>query len=105
MIAQGQSSIPLVSWILYGVSNAMIQNPLSLAISKLTDQPGITAGGAYDRLAALSPAMFTKIFRESLTWQGNSNQDWRTAFKGIDRERLILLADLLDLAIDSGNDA
>jgi hypothetical protein len=105
LIAQERGSIPLVSWILYGVANATIQNPLSLAISKLTDQPGITAGGAYDRLAALSPAVFANLFSESLTWQGNSNQDWRTAFKGIDRERLMLLADLLDLAMDSGNDA
>jgi hypothetical protein len=105
LIAQEQSSIPLVSWILYGVSNATIQNPLSLAISQLTDQPGVTAGGAYDRLASFSPAVFNQKFRESLTLQGNSDRDWRTVFKGIDRERLMLLADLLDLSIDSGNDA
>jgi hypothetical protein len=87
------------------VANSTIQSPLSLAISKLTDQPGVTAGGAFDRLAALSPTVFTKIFCESLTWQGNSNQDWRTTFKGIGRERLMLLTDLFDLSIDSSNDA
>ena len=54
LMAQEISPVAFVSWILYGVANSAIQSPLSLAISKLSDQPRISAGGAFDRLAALS---------------------------------------------------
>lgn len=105
IITQEKDALALVSWILYGVANLAIQNPLSLAVAKLTDQPELSAGGVFDRLAKLSVVDFAEEYREALTWQGSSNVDWRTAFKGIERERLMLLADLLDLSIDSGEDA
>ncbi|TLM99999.1 hypothetical protein FDZ73_20625 [bacterium] len=105
IITQEKDALALVSWILYGVANVTIQNPLSLAVAKLIDQPGINAGGVFDRLANLSVKDFTEKYREALTWQGSSNVDWRIAFKGIERERLMLLADLLDLSIESDEDA
>ena len=39
LIAQEKSPNAFVSWILYGVANAGVQNPLSLAVARLCDQP------------------------------------------------------------------
>ncbi len=104
-MAQEQSPRSFVSWILYGVANAGVQNPLSLAVARLCDQPGVSAGGVFDRLAINSPAVFARKYRESLTWQGNTDPDWKLAFKGVERDRLALLPDLLNLPIHPGDEA
>ena len=105
LIAQEKSPKAFVTWILYGVANASVQNPLSLAVARLCDQPGVSAGGIFDRLAAHSPAVLARKYRESLTWQGNTDPDWKLAFKGVDRDRLALLPDLLNLTIQPGDEA
>jgi len=105
LIAQEKSPNAFVSWILYGVANAGVQNPISLAVARLLDQPGVSAGGIFDRLAAHSPAVLARKYRESLTWQGNTDPDWKLAFKGVDRDRLALLPDLLNLTTQPGDEA
>ena len=52
LIEQEKSAIPFVSWVILGASQPSIQNPYSLAIAKLKENPGIGAGGTSDRLAA-----------------------------------------------------
>ncbi len=104
LLAQETSPKAFVSWILYGVANANVQNPLSLAVARLCDQPGVSAGGVFDRLAAYSPAVFARKYCESLTWQGNADPDWKLAFKRVDRDRLALLPDLLNLSIQTGDE-
>jgi hypothetical protein len=105
LIAQEKSPNAFVSWILYGVANAGVQNPLSLAVARLCDQPTVSAGGVFDRLAGYSPAIFAQKYCESLTWQGNADPDWKLAFKGVDRDRLALLPDLLNLTVQPGDEA
>ncbi|GAP13171.1 ATPase [Longilinea arvoryzae] len=105
LIAQEKSPNAFVSWILYGVANAGVQNPLSLAVARLCDQPGVSAGGIFDRLASYSPAVLARKYRKSLTWQGNADPDWNLAFKGVDWDRLSLLPDLLNLTIQPGDEA
>jgi hypothetical protein len=100
LLDQEKSPIPFVSWVLYGVSDQKIQNPVSLAISRLKAQPGQTAGGVYERLAGLSPESFTLLLQMGLTWQGVSDKDWQLAFKGVSQERLRMLADNLALQIN-----
>lgn len=105
LIAQEKSPKAFVSWILYGVANAGVQNPLSLAVARLCDQPGVSAGGIFDRLASYSPAVLARKYRDSLTWQGNTDPDWKLAFKGVGRDRLALLPDLLNLTTEPGDEA
>jgi len=104
LICQEQSSGPLVSWILYGAAKNAIQDPISLAIAKLRGQPGLTAGGSYDRLAGLPLDVFCQLLQSALTWQGNSDRDWQAAFRGVEHERLRLLADIFEIQIDSGGE-
>ena len=73
LIRQEQSAVPLVSWILYGIANSTIKNPVGLAIAKLKEQPGLTAGGPFDRLAKVSPDLFCQHLRSAFSWQGTSN--------------------------------
>ena len=105
LVAQEKSPKAFVSWILYGVANPGVQNPLSLAVARLCDQPGVSAGGVFDRLAGYSPAVFVQLYHRSLTWQGNADPDWKLAFKGIERDRLAQLPDLLNLIIQPGVEA
>jgi len=104
LIRQEQGSSPLVSWILYGAANSTIKDPVSLAIAKLKEQPGLTAGGSYDRLAGLPVDVFCQCLQSALTWQGNSDRDWQAAFHRVEHERLRLLADILEIQIDSGGE-
>ena len=62
-----KSPIPFVSWILYGAASSNIQNPLSLAITKIKEQPGQDAGGSFERLARLEPATLANNLRLELT--------------------------------------
>jgi hypothetical protein len=105
ILSQEISPKALVSWILYGVASPGVQNPLSLAVARLCDQPGVSAGGVFDRLARYSPAVIAQLYRQSLNWQGNVDPDWKIAFKEVDRDRLALLPDLLSLAIQPGDEA
>ena len=54
LLDQEKSALPFVSWIIHGASQPDIQNPYSLAIAKLKENPGIGAGGASERLAAIT---------------------------------------------------
>ena len=100
LIAQEKSSEPFVSWILYGATNCNIQNPLSLAISKLEEHPNQGAGGAFERLAALLPDTFANYLQLDLAMRDPSDRDWRTTFQTVSHDRLSLLADLLDIQIE-----
>jgi hypothetical protein len=104
LIRQEQSPVPLISWILYGAAKNTIKDPVGLAIKKLKEQPGLTAGGSYDRLVGLPRGVFCQLLQSALTWQGNSDRDWQVAFHGVERERLGLLADILEIQIDSGGE-
>jgi hypothetical protein len=104
LIRQEKSPTPLISWIFYGTANSTIKDPVSLAISKLKEQPGLTASGSYDRLARLPVDVFCQLFQSALTWQGTSDRDWQGTFRGVEHERLRLLADILEIQIDSGGE-
>jgi hypothetical protein len=100
LITQEKSPEPFVSWILYGATNSNIQNPLSLAISKLKEHPNQGAGGAFERLAAFSPDAFANYLQLDLAMRDPSDRDWRTTFQTVSHDRLHLLADLLDIQIE-----
>jgi hypothetical protein len=104
LIRQEQGLVPLISWILYGAANTTIKDPISLAISKLKGQPGLTAGGSFDRLAGLPQEVFCQFLRSAFTWQGTSDRDWQAVFRGVEHDRLILLADIFEIQIDSGGE-
>jgi len=104
LIRQEHGSVPLVSWILYGTANTTIKDPIGLAITKLKEQPGVTAGRSYDRLSRLPVDVFCQLLQSALTWQGISDRDWQAAFHDVERERLRLLADILEIQIDSGGE-
>jgi len=65
LIEQEKSAIPFVSWMIHGASQPGIQNPYSLAIAKLKENPGISAGGASDRLAAIPPRELVRLIEHS----------------------------------------
>lgn len=94
-----KSPIPFVSWIIYGAASQSIQNPLSLAIAKIKEQPGQDAGGAFERLARLDPEIFAHNLRLELALRSPSGRDWRTAFGEVSHDRLRLLADIFDILI------
>jgi len=100
LITQEKSPEPFVSWILYGATNSNIQNPLSLAISKLKEHPNQGAGGAFERLAALSPDTFANYLQLDLAMRDPSDRAWRTTFQAVSHDRLRLLADSLDIQIE-----
>jgi len=95
-----KSPVPFVSWILYGTASQSIQNPLSLAIAKIKEQPGQDAGGAFERLARLDPEIFANNLRLELSLRSPSGRDWRAAFGGVCHDRLRLLADIFEILIN-----
>ena len=100
LLEQEKSAIPFLSWVLYGIANLSIQDPVGLAVSKLSEQPGLKAGGAFDRLAGLPPENLIQLIQMELAMRYPSNRDWRLVMKSIHRERVILLSDLLDLPVE-----
>jgi hypothetical protein len=104
LLRQEQNPIPFISWILYGAANNTIKDPIGLGIAKLKEQPGLTAGGPFDRLARLPLEAFCQHLHSAFTWQGTTDRDWQAAFRGIEHERLKLLADILEIQIDSGGE-
>ena len=97
ILSEESCPIPLVSWLIYGVSQPGIQNPLSLAISKLRGNPKIGAGGACERLATLSPICLAKLIEQAFGWNTPTDPDWRMLFGQVSRDRIRLLADLLSI--------
>ncbi|MBI9047537.1 MAG: hypothetical protein JEZ06_23840 [Anaerolineaceae bacterium] len=63
-----------VSWILYGISQSRIDNPVGLAISKLTESP-VGSGGGYDQLAKLGPQELGKLIERGCGWSGDKAWD------------------------------
>jgi len=92
--------LPFVSWIIHGASQLNIQNPYSLAIARLKENPGVGSGGASERLAALQPRDLTRLIEQSFTFYSPSDQNWRLLFAEAKRDRIRLLADALGLVLD-----
>jgi hypothetical protein len=97
LIQQEKSHYPFLSWILYGIATPTIQNPVSLAISKLKANPGKGAGGAYDRVARLPADEFVRNLLEEMTLWRPSDPDWRTVFQSIEHTRKKTLFDILSV--------
>ncbi len=100
LIEQEKSAIPFVSWMIHGASQPGIQNPYSLAIAKLKENPGISAGGASDRLAAIPPRELVRLIEHSFSFYSPSDRNWRMLFTEAKRDRIRLLADSLGLVMD-----
>jgi hypothetical protein len=100
LLEQEKRAVPVLSWILYGVANSSIQDPLGLAVSKLSDQPGMSAGGAFDRLANLPPEQLVQLVQMERSMRYPSNRDWRLVMKSIPVERVVLLSDLLGIQVE-----
>lgn len=97
---QEKNALPFVSWIIHGASQPNIQNPYSLAIAKLKENPRIGAGGASERLAALQPRNLARLIEQSFTFYSPTDQNWRQLFAEVKRDRIRLLADALGLVLD-----
>lgn len=97
LIQQEKSPYPFLSWILYGIATPTIQNPASLAISKLKSNPGKGAGGAYDRVARLPADEFVRNLLQEMTLWRPSDPDWRTLFQSIEHTRKKTLFDILSV--------
>jgi hypothetical protein len=102
LFEQEKSAVPYISWVFYGIANPAIQDPIGLAVSKLCDQPGLKAGGAFDRLASLPPEQLLQLIQMELAMRYPSNRDWRAMMKSIHHERVILLSDLFGLPTMQG---
>ena len=100
LLDQEKDAVLFVSWVIHGVSQSSIQNPYSLAIAKLKENPGISAGGASERLAALSPRELARLIKQSFTFYSPSDRDWRMLFAEAKRDRIRLLADELGLVLE-----
>ena len=105
LIEQEKSAIPFVSWMIHGASQPGIQNPYSLAIAKLKEAPGISAGGASDRLAAIPPRELVRLIEHSFSFYSPSDRNWRMLFAEAKRDRIRLLADSLGLVLDIEEEA
>jgi len=106
LIEQEKTAIPFVSWLIYGASQSSIQNPFSLAIAKLKENPGISAGGAGERLAALPPTDLARFVEQALSYRPPSDRNWKSLFEGVKMDRIRLLSDSLglDLIIEKESD-
>jgi len=97
LLSSETNALPFVSWIIYGVSQPSIQNPYSLAIASLKNNPRVSAGGASERLAALPPSKLLQLIVEAQQLFPPSEPNWRMLFASLPKERIQLLADILDL--------
>ena len=100
LLAQEKNALPFVSWVIHGASQASIQNPYSLAIAKLKTNPGISAGGACDRLAVLPPHRLVNLIGQELTFDSPCDPNWRILFTQTKPERVRLLVDSLGLELE-----
>jgi hypothetical protein len=99
LLSQEKDALAFVSWIIYGTSQPGIQNPFSLAISRMKANPGKSAGGASERLATLLPAQLVSLIEQELSLRSPSDRDWRMLFAQTNRERICLLADVLGIGL------
>ena len=100
LLQQEITPMPYLSWILYGIATVVIQNPVSLAISKLKIQPGRGPGGAYDRIAGLPAEQFIQNLQSELCFGYVSDPDWQTVFRSIPFERKRMLSDILGIPMN-----
>jgi hypothetical protein len=100
LLDQEKNALPFLSWIIHGASQPNIQNPYSLAIAKLKENPRVGAGGASERLAALQPRELARLIEQSFTFYSPTDQNWRQLFAEVKRDRIRLLADALGLVLD-----
>jgi hypothetical protein len=100
LLDQEKNALPFVSWLIHGVSQPRIQNPYSLAIAKLKENPGISAGGASDRLAALPPRDLARLIEQVFSFYSPSDQNWRMLFAEAKMDRIRMLADSLGLVLN-----
>jgi hypothetical protein len=100
LLNQEKDAQAFVSWVIHGASQASIQNPYSLAIAKLKENPGTSAGGASERLAAYLPRQLAGLIEQELTFRSSSDRNWRMLFAQVKRDRVRLLADVLGLILD-----
>ena len=98
------SGWPFVSWLLYAASSRgeAIKDPVGLAISKLLENPGEGAGGAYDRLAELPDETLRDLVWDELHWNRPTNHNWRQAMDNASRDRLQQLAEELGIEEEAG---
>jgi len=97
---QEKDGTAFVSWLIYGAANPRIESPYSLAIAKLAETPRKGAGGAYDRLAVLSPEDLVRMIQQRLLLSQPGNSDWNLALGNVKLDGIRLLADLLNLPLD-----
>jgi hypothetical protein len=100
LLNQEKDGQAFVSWVIHGASQASIQNPYSLAIAKLKENPETSAGGASERLAAYRPRQLAGLIEQELTFRSPSDRNWRMLFAQAKRDRIRLLADALGLILD-----
>lgn len=100
LLNQEKDAQAFVSWVIHGASQASIQNPYSLAIAKLKENPRTSAGGASERLAAYRPRQLAGLIEQELTFRSPSDRNWRMLFAQAKRDRIRLLADALGLILD-----
>jgi hypothetical protein len=100
LLDQEKNALPFVSWIIHGASQPNIQNPYSLAIAKLKENPGVGAGGASEHLAELQPRNLARLIEQSFTFYSPTDQNWQMLFAEAKRDRILLLADALGLVLD-----
>ncbi|NMC86284.1 MAG: hypothetical protein GYA58_13455 [Anaerolineaceae bacterium] len=101
LLKQEASGIPFVSWLLYAAScrGEAIKDPVSVAISKLLENPREGAGGAYDRLAELLDEQLCDLVWDELHLNRPSNRDWRQTMENAPRNRLRQLAEELGIEL------
>ena len=105
LLDQEEDAQAFVSWVIYGASQANIQNPYSLAIVKLKENPGIGAGRASESLAALAPKRLAWLIIQELSFHHPTDRIWRVIFPNACRDRIRLLADNLGLVLETDNES
>ncbi|MHC1732950.1 MAG: DnaA N-terminal domain-containing protein [Bacteroidales bacterium] len=103
LVSKKNPSTLLVAWILYGISNANINDPLALAISKVTEDATVSPGAPYEYLAALAPSTLQSQIQDFIrngSSKFSSDQTWKNFSSRLKSERLIQLANILLMKID-----
>jgi hypothetical protein len=105
LLDQEKDAQSFVSWVIYGVSQASIQNPYSLAIAKLKENPGIGAGRASESLASLAPKQLARLIIQELSFHHPSDKKWSLLFPIASHDRIRLLADTLGLVLETDDES
>ena len=98
IISAETSPVPFVSWLLYAHSfkGRGIQDPIGWALTRLKEQPGTPAEGAYARLAGLPPEQIARMLHRHIeAGMVTGNGDWAAAFRDTPLPRLRQLAEVL----------